>query len=152
MLMDFENCVLRMTFASKCFERCLGQMAIVRGKQNNIIRFKKAFDTVDHGIRLVKLHHYDINGIEHYWFCSSVNNRKQLCRVNGEYSKFRLLKLESHRAYVLGLSFSCFTSTIYLLHKVKPMPICMLMVLPSVAHRVRGKENSLNNVRWWEAV
>ena len=47
------------------------------------IDLKKAFGTVDHDIPLAKMHHYGINGIEHNWFCSYLNNRKQLCNFNG---------------------------------------------------------------------
>ena len=44
---------------------------------------KKAFDTVDHNILLQKLAKYGVNGLEHDWFASYFNNRKQFCKVNG---------------------------------------------------------------------
>ena len=40
---------------------------------------------MDHDILLAKMHHYGINGIEHEWFRSYLNNRKQFCKVNGVY-------------------------------------------------------------------
>ena len=47
------------------------------------IDLKKAFDTVDHNILLQKLAKYGVNGLEHDWFASCLNNRKQFCKVNG---------------------------------------------------------------------
>ena len=47
------------------------------------IDLKKAFDTVDHNILLQKLAKYSVNGLEHDWFASYLNNRKQFCKVNG---------------------------------------------------------------------
>ena len=47
------------------------------------IDLKKAFDTVDHNILLQKLAKYGVNGLEHDWFASYLNNRKQFCKVNG---------------------------------------------------------------------
>ena len=47
------------------------------------IDLKKEFDTVDHNILLQKLAKYGVNGLEHDWFASYLNNRKQLCKVNG---------------------------------------------------------------------
>ena len=57
------------------------------------IDLKKAFDTVDHGIFPAKLHHYGINGIEHVWFRSYLNNHKQFCKVNGESSKIQSIEI-----------------------------------------------------------
>ena len=47
------------------------------------IDLKKAFDTVDHNIHSQKLAKYGVNGLEHDWFASYLNNRKQFCKVNG---------------------------------------------------------------------
>ena len=47
------------------------------------IDLKKAFDSVDLGILLDKMKFYGISGIEHDWFPSYLNNRKQFCKVNG---------------------------------------------------------------------
>ena len=47
------------------------------------IDLKKAFYTVDHAILLDKLKFDGISGLEHDWFRSYLNNRKQFCKVNG---------------------------------------------------------------------
>ena len=47
------------------------------------IDLKKAFDTVDYHILLNKMRNYGIDGLEHRWFSSCLNNRRQFCRVNG---------------------------------------------------------------------
>ena len=47
------------------------------------IDLKKAFDTVDDNILLQKLAEYGVNGLEHDWFASYLNNRKQFCKING---------------------------------------------------------------------
>ena len=51
-----------------------------------LIDLKKAFDTVDHEILLDKLKMYGVNGSEHDWFTSYLDNRKQFCRINGSSS------------------------------------------------------------------
>ena len=38
------------------------------------IDLKKAFDTVDHGILIEKVYHYDIRGIANKWMCSYLIN------------------------------------------------------------------------------
>ena len=47
---------------------------------------KKAFDTVDHKILLAKLYSYGIRGTSHEWFRSYLQNRKQICSINGRAS------------------------------------------------------------------
>ena len=47
------------------------------------IDLKKAFDTVDHKILLNKMRLYGIDGLEHQWFSSYLDNRRQFCWVNG---------------------------------------------------------------------
>ena len=47
---------------------------------------KKAFDTIDHNIRLEKLSHYFVVNKELSFFKSYLSNRKQSCCVNGKLS------------------------------------------------------------------
>ena len=47
---------------------------------------KKAFDTVDHEILLQKLYLYGIKGTSYAWFKSYIQNRKQICSMNGKKS------------------------------------------------------------------
>ena len=47
------------------------------------IDLKKAFDTVDHHILLNKMRNYGIDGLEHQWFSSYLDNRRQFCKVYG---------------------------------------------------------------------
>ena len=58
---------------------------IDRGKFTAMIfiDLKKAFDTVDHQVLLNKMRNYGIDGLEHQWFSSYLDNRKQFCKVNG---------------------------------------------------------------------
>ena len=56
----------------------------------NVFRdLKKAFDTVDHDILLNTLLRYGIKGLEHSWFVSYLNNRRQFCKVNGALSQIK---------------------------------------------------------------
>ena len=52
---------------------------------NGVIFFdlKKAFDTIDHDILLVKLSRYGVLENELKWFISYLSGRKQFCYVNG---------------------------------------------------------------------
>ena len=53
------------------------------------IDLKEAFDTVDHEILIAKLRLYEIEGVELDWFTAYLNERKQLCKVNGKISKIQ---------------------------------------------------------------
>ena len=59
-----------------------------KGKYTGLIfiDLKKAFDTVDHETPLDILKMYGVNGLEHDWFTSYLDNRKQFCRINGSSS------------------------------------------------------------------
>ena len=50
---------------------------------------KKSFYTVDHEILLKKLHLYGIKGASYAWFKSYIQNRKQICLMNGKKSHAR---------------------------------------------------------------
>ena len=70
-----------------CLMNCINDwyVNIDRGKFTAMIfiDLKKAFDTVDHLIRLNKMRNYGIDGLEHQWFSSYLDNRRQFCKVNG---------------------------------------------------------------------
>ena len=63
---------------------------------------KKAFDTIDHGILLDKMKFYGISGIEHDWFRSYLNNRKQCCKVNGVSSDIKDIDIRVPQGSCLG--------------------------------------------------
>ena len=48
------------------------------------------------------MHHYGINGIEHDWFRSYLNNRKQVCKVNGKSSKIQSIEIGVPQGSCLG--------------------------------------------------
>ena len=54
------------------------------------VDIKKAFDTVDHNILLIKLHHYGFRGIINEWFASYLNNRMQTTQIGQHVSKLEL--------------------------------------------------------------
>ena len=66
------------------------------------IDLKKAFDTVDHDILIVKLCHYGVAGKELDWFKLYMSNRKQCCKVNGHVSKLQDIKCGVPQGSYLG--------------------------------------------------
>ena len=58
---------------------------IDRGKFTAMIfiDLKKAFDTVDHQMLLNKIRNYGVDGLEHQWFSSYLDNRRHFCKING---------------------------------------------------------------------
>ena len=58
---------------------------IDRGKINAVVflNLKKAFETVDHEILSSKLNLHGINGIAHQRFQSYLEDRTQICSING---------------------------------------------------------------------
>ena len=81
------------------------------------IDLKKAFDTVDHDILLKKMQEYGISGIEHAWFTSYLQDRRQLCRVNGVSSRIE----EIHCGVPQG---SCLGPLLYIRY-INDLPFCL---------------------------
>ena len=67
---------------------------IDKGWLNGVIFFdlKKAFDTIDYDILLVKLSRYGVLENELKWFTSCLSQRKQFCYVKGIHSLFTSIK------------------------------------------------------------
>ena len=73
---------------------------------------KKAFDTVDHEILLKKLHLYGIKGTSYAWFKSYIQNRKQICLMNGKNHTPEKLDVGYHKDLILAsFYFSCILTT-----------------------------------------
>ena len=66
------------------------------------IDLKKAFDTVDHEILLKKLKIYGVTGLEHDWFTSYLDNRKQFCWVDGTSSDVKGINCGAPQGSCLG--------------------------------------------------
>ena len=56
------------------------------------IDLKKTFDTVDHDILAKKLYLYGVRNTELKWFQSYLNDRQQICKVNGISSNVKYIK------------------------------------------------------------
>ena len=66
------------------------------------IDLKKAFDTADHKILLNKMRNYGIDGVEYQWFSSYLDNRRQLCKVNGVHSNLAEINIGVPQGSYLG--------------------------------------------------
>ena len=66
------------------------------------IDLRKAFDTVNHEILLVKLEHYGIRGNMLNWFQSYLSNRKQYVSFNGHSTELLEINCGVPQASVLG--------------------------------------------------
>ena len=77
---------------------------IDRGKINAVIflDLKKAFDTFDHEILLSKLSIYGINGITHQWFQSYLEDRTEMCSIDGFLSSSGTLSRDIPQGMILG--------------------------------------------------
>ena len=81
------------------------------------IDFKKAFDTVDHQILLIKVQFYGITGHAHRWFSSYLDNQKQYCRVKGTTSSIENIDIGVPH----GL---CLVPLLFLLH-INDLPFAL---------------------------
>ena len=77
---------------------------IDRGKTNVVVflDLKKPFDTVDHEILLSKLNLYGINGIAHQCFQSYLEDRTNMCSINGLLSSSYSLSCGVPQGTILG--------------------------------------------------
>ena len=66
------------------------------------IDLRKAFDTVNHDILLLKLEHYSIRDNMLNWFKSYLSNRKQYVFLNGESSEVKDITCGVPQVSVLG--------------------------------------------------
>ena len=84
---------------------------IDHGKINAVVflDLKKAFDTVDHEILLSKLSNYGIHGNAHQWFKSYLENRTQVCSINGSLSESCSLSCGAPRGRFWGHYYFCYT-------------------------------------------
>ena len=92
---------------------------IDRGKFTamTFLDLKKAFDTVDHQILLNKMRNYGINGLEHQWFSSYLDNRRQFCKVNGVCSDLAEINIGVPQG-------SCFGPLLFLIH-INDLPFAL---------------------------
>ena len=63
---------------------------------------KKAFDTIDHEILLMKLACYGVDDQSLLWFRSYLNDRQQVCHVNGVYSNKDFITCGVPQGSILG--------------------------------------------------
>ena len=66
------------------------------------IDIKKAFDTLDHGILLQKMHDAGIRGVTSNWFKSYLSERTQCVKVGLKYSEFKIVDTGVPQGSVLG--------------------------------------------------
>ena len=78
------------------------------------IDLQKAFDTVDHSIRLHKLNHYGIRGVVNYWFSSYLSGRVQTTQIGSYISQKEKILCRVPQGSVLGpLLFLIYINDIY---------------------------------------
>ena len=66
------------------------------------IDLRKAFDTVNHNILLLKMEHYGVRGPSLQWFRSYISERKQYVYINGECSELKQISCGVPQGSVLG--------------------------------------------------
>ena len=78
----------------------------------SLLTSKKAFDTVDHGILLLKLAHYGFRGLINDWLRSYLQERAQVTLVGNRSSNSHSLLVEFLKAQFWDhCSFSCISTT-----------------------------------------
>ena len=77
----------------------------------------KAFDTVDHDILLKKMQKYGVSGNELAWFTSYLQDRRQLCKVNGVSSRME----DIHCGVPQG---SCLGPLLFIVY-INDLPFCL---------------------------
>ena len=77
------------------------------------IDLKKAFDTVNHDVLLLKLEHYGIRGTALSWFKSYISGRSQYVFCNNTSSDVKKITVEYHRDQSLDLFYFYYTLMIY---------------------------------------
>ena len=99
---------------------------IDKGWLNGVIFFdlKKAFDTIDHDILLVKLSRYGVLENELKWFTSYLSERKQFSYVNGIHSLFTSVKYGVPQGSCLGL-------LLFLIY-INDLPLVIKNATPSI--------------------
>ena len=81
------------------------------------IDLKKGFDTVDHDILLKKMQKYGVSGNGLTWFKSYLQDRRQLCKVNGVSSRIE----EIHCGVPQG---SCLGPLLFIVY-INDLPFCL---------------------------
>ena len=66
------------------------------------VDLKKAFDTVDHHVLLLKLEHYGIRGLPLLWLSSYLKDRKQSVKIGGSVSPFLETNIAVPQGSILG--------------------------------------------------
>ena len=83
---------------SQCFDKA-------KGKYHScliMLDIRKAFETVNHELLLLKLYHYEICGIAFKLIQSYLNNRSQFVNINNKFSKKLIIKHGVHQGSNLG--------------------------------------------------
>ena len=88
---------------------------IDRGKINAVVflHLKKAFDAADHKTLLSKLSHYGICGNAYNWFKFYLENRTQMCFINGSLSNNRSLTCGVPQGRFWGHCYFCYILMIF---------------------------------------